>query len=152
MPSGLRFFQNHSSQMAALDYMLSLESDELRHLRMLLVVSCNMAKVAEGHRSRRYLLPSSSIPLVMLNCIMILFTRYRSLSLGINIKKKTITSSHKRKKERKETPSTCPMPCCMIAMFSTILIGVAGFSQIPTFRILKLCDSTQIFEIRSILL
>uniref|UniRef100_A0A8R7PQ16 Uncharacterized protein n=1 Tax=Triticum urartu TaxID=4572 RepID=A0A8R7PQ16_TRIUA len=44
LPSGLWVFQ-----MAALDYMLSLESDELRHLRMLLVVSCNMAKVVEGH-------------------------------------------------------------------------------------------------------
>ncbi|KAI4374505.1 hypothetical protein MLD38_012491 [Melastoma candidum] len=44
-PSDLRFFQNHSSQMAALDYMVSLESDIF-----VPTFDGNMAKVVEGHR------------------------------------------------------------------------------------------------------
>lgn len=44
-PSDLRFFQNHSSQMAALDYVVSVESDIF-----VPTYDGNMAKVVEGHR------------------------------------------------------------------------------------------------------
>ena len=43
--SDLKHFQNHSSQMAALDYLVSLESDIF-----VPTYDGNMAKVIEGHR------------------------------------------------------------------------------------------------------
>jgi hypothetical protein len=52
--SDLRFFQNHSSQMAALDYLVSLESDIF-----VPTYDGNMAKVVEGHR--RYCFVKSSV-------------------------------------------------------------------------------------------
>jgi hypothetical protein len=44
-PNDLISFQNHSSQMAAIDYLVSIESDVF-----LPTYDGNMAKVVEGHR------------------------------------------------------------------------------------------------------
>jgi hypothetical protein len=48
-PDELRPFQNHSTQMAALDYMVSLASDVF-----IPSYDGNMARVVEGHRRSAY--------------------------------------------------------------------------------------------------
>ncbi|KAL1541708.1 Rhamnogalacturonan I rhamnosyltransferase 1 [Salvia divinorum] len=73
-PSDLMFFQNHSSQMAALDYLVSLESDIF-----VPTYDGNMAKVVEGHR--RYLGYKKTI-LVERRLLVDLIDRYSSGSLN----------------------------------------------------------------------
>uniref|UniRef100_A0A6V7QXA4 O-fucosyltransferase family protein n=1 Tax=Ananas comosus var. bracteatus TaxID=296719 RepID=A0A6V7QXA4_ANACO len=73
-PSDLRFFQNHSSQMAALDYLVSLESDIF-----VPTYDGNMAKVVEGHR--RYLGFRKTI-LLDRKLIVELVDQYNNGSLG----------------------------------------------------------------------
>ncbi|KAL1566400.1 Rhamnogalacturonan I rhamnosyltransferase 1 [Salvia divinorum] len=72
-PSDLMFFQNHSSQMAALDYLVSLESDIF-----VPTYDGNMAKVVEGHR--RYLGYKKTI-LLERRLLVDLIDRYSSGSL-----------------------------------------------------------------------
>ncbi|KAH6799137.1 O-fucosyltransferase family protein [Perilla frutescens var. frutescens] len=73
-PSDLMFFQNHSSQMAALDYLVSLESDIF-----VPTYDGNMAKVVEGHR--RYLGYKKTI-LLERRLLVNLIDRYSSGSLS----------------------------------------------------------------------
>ncbi|XP_059670493.1 rhamnogalacturonan I rhamnosyltransferase 1-like [Cornus florida] len=73
-PSDLRFFQNHSSQMAALDYLVSVESDIF-----VPTYDGNMAKVVEGHR--RYLGFKKTI-LLDRKFLVDLIDRYYDGSLG----------------------------------------------------------------------
>ncbi|KAH9606211.1 hypothetical protein KSS87_021765 [Heliosperma pusillum] len=75
-PSDLNFFRNHSSQMAALDYLVSLESDIF-----VPTYDGNMAKVVEGHR--RFLNFKKTITLDR-RLLVELIDRYTTKSLSWN--------------------------------------------------------------------
>ncbi|KAE8811961.1 hypothetical protein D1007_11187 [Hordeum vulgare] len=85
-PSDLRFFQNHSSQMAALDYLVSLESDIF-----VPTYDGNMAKVVEGHR--RFMGFKKTI-LLDRKLIVDLVDQYKSGSLPWDEFSKLIKSVH----------------------------------------------------------
>ncbi|KAG6401808.1 hypothetical protein SASPL_138675 [Salvia splendens] len=85
-PSDLMFFQNHSSQMAALDYLVSLESDIF-----VPTYDGNMAKVVEGHR--RYLGYKKTI-LVERRLLVDLIDRYSSGSLNWDEFSSAVKAAH----------------------------------------------------------
>ncbi|XVE56755.1 hypothetical protein DITRI_Ditri04bG0036400 [Diplodiscus trichospermus] len=89
-PSDLRFFQNHSSQMAALDYLVSLESDIF-----IPTYDGNMAKVVEGHR--RYLGFKQTI-LLDRRLLVDLIDQYNSGSLSWNEFSDAVKESHESRK------------------------------------------------------
>ncbi|KAL6526310.1 Rhamnogalacturonan I rhamnosyltransferase 1 [Orobanche minor] len=84
--SDLLFFQNHSSQMAALDYIVSLESDVF-----VPTYDGNMAKVVEGHR--RYLGFKKTI-LLDKRVLVGLLDRYNGKSLSWDEFSLLIKSAH----------------------------------------------------------
>ncbi|XP_072982357.1 rhamnogalacturonan I rhamnosyltransferase 1-like [Typha latifolia] len=85
-PSDLRFFQNHSSQMAALDYLVSLESDIF-----VPTYDGNMAKVVEGHR--RYLGFRKTV-LLDRKLIVELVDQYNNGSLGWDEFSSAVKAAH----------------------------------------------------------
>lgn len=85
-PSDLKFFQNHSSQMAALDYLVSLESDIF-----VPTYDGNMAKVVEGHRR---IMGFKNTILLDRKLIVDLVDRYNSGSLPWDEFSKQIKSVH----------------------------------------------------------
>ncbi|XP_022769516.1 uncharacterized protein At1g04910-like [Durio zibethinus] len=85
-PSDLGFFQNHSSQMAALDYLVSLESDIF-----IPTYDGNMAKVVEGHR--RFLGFKQTI-LLNRRLLVDLIDQYNSGSLNWNEFSDAVKESH----------------------------------------------------------
>ncbi|MBA0604451.1 hypothetical protein Godav_017110, partial [Gossypium davidsonii] len=89
-PSDLGFFQNHSSQMAALDYLVSLESDIF-----IPTYDGNMAKVVEGHR--RFLGYKQTI-LLDRRLLVDLIDQYNSGSLSWNEFSNAVKESHKYRK------------------------------------------------------
>ncbi|KAK8583973.1 hypothetical protein V6N13_109371 [Hibiscus sabdariffa] len=89
-PSELGFFQNHSSQMAALDYLVSLESDIF-----IPTYDGNMAKVVEGHR--RFLGYKQTI-LLDRSLLVDLIDQYNSGSLSWNEFSNAVKESHASRK------------------------------------------------------
>ncbi|KAG1327453.1 rhamnogalacturonan I rhamnosyltransferase 1 [Cocos nucifera] len=85
-PSDLRFFQNHSSQMAALDYLVSLESEIF-----VPTYDGNMAKVVEGHR--RYLGFRKTIQLDR-KLLVELIDQYNNGSLGWDEFSSSVKAAH----------------------------------------------------------
>ncbi|XP_020091067.1 uncharacterized protein At1g04910-like [Ananas comosus] len=85
-PSDLRLFQNHSSQMAALDYLVSLESDVF-----VPTYDGNMAKVVEGHRR---CLGFRKTILLNRKLIVELVDRYNSGTLGWGEFSSSIKAAH----------------------------------------------------------
>ncbi|OMO69941.1 GDP-fucose protein O-fucosyltransferase [Corchorus olitorius] len=88
--SDLRFFQNHSSQMAALDYLVSLESDIF-----IPTYDGNMAKVVEGHR--RFLGFKQTI-LLDRRLLVDLIDQYNSGSLSWNEFSDAVKETHEYRK------------------------------------------------------
>ncbi|KAJ3694767.1 hypothetical protein LUZ60_000144 [Juncus effusus] len=88
-PQDLRYFQNHSSQMAALDYFVSLGSDIF-----VPTYDGNMAKVVEGHR--RYLGFKKTI-LLDRKSIVPLIDRYNNGTMNWDEFASEIKSVHKNK-------------------------------------------------------
>ncbi|KVH99297.1 GDP-fucose protein O-fucosyltransferase [Cynara cardunculus var. scolymus] len=85
-PADLQFFQNHSSQMAALDYLVSLESDVF-----VPTFDGNMAKVVEGHR--RYLGFKKTI-LLDRKLLVELIDKYTSKSLSWDEFSSAVKAAH----------------------------------------------------------
>ncbi|KAK5817800.1 hypothetical protein F383_22070 [Gossypium arboreum] len=99
-PSDLGFFQNHSSQMAALDYLVSLESDIF-----IPTYDGNMAKVVEGHR--RFLGYKQTI-LLDRRLLVDLIDQYNSGSLSWNEFSNAVKESHKYRKGQPTQRSVLP--------------------------------------------
>ncbi|XP_022728953.1 uncharacterized protein At1g04910-like [Durio zibethinus] len=99
-PSDLRFFQNHSSQMAALDYLVSLESDIF-----IPTYDGNMAKVVEGHR--RYRGFKQTI-LLDRRLLVDLIDQYNSGSLSWNEFSDAVKESHESRKGQQTKRSVIP--------------------------------------------
>ncbi|KAL4352500.1 hypothetical protein GQ457_06G036650 [Hibiscus cannabinus] len=89
-PSDLGFFQNHSSQMAALDYLVSLESDIF-----IPTYDGNMAKVVQGHR--RYLGFKQTI-LLDRRLLVDLIDQYNNGSLSWDEFSVAVKESHENRK------------------------------------------------------
>ncbi|XP_051115975.1 rhamnogalacturonan I rhamnosyltransferase 1-like [Andrographis paniculata] len=99
-PSDLRFFQNHSSQMAALDYLVSLESDIF-----VPTYDGNMAKVVEGHR--RYLGYKKTI-LLDRKLLVDLIDKYNSQSLSWDEFSAAVKDSHANRMGKSTKRLTIP--------------------------------------------